>query len=108
VDNWEWSEFRPGTLIVYEEQSKSLEMRIMDKANAYDVFKGSPEKKPLWLGTVTGLQRAIDQMNRIAARMPCDYFVCSAATHEVVASLQAEGSQPIRAAQCSTTEKRAS
>ena len=80
----------------------------MDKTNSYDVFKGIPEKKPLWLGTVTGLRRAIDLMNRTAARLPFDYFVCSAATHEVVASFQPEGSQPIRAAQFSATEKRAS
>ena len=62
----------------------------MDKAIAYDVFKNAPQKPALWLGTVNGLQRAIDQMKRMAARLPGDYFVSNAATHEVLASVHAE------------------
>jgi hypothetical protein len=60
----------------------------MDKPTVYDVFKGTPQKKSLWLGTVNGLGRAIDQMNRMFARLPGDYFVSDSATHEVLASVQ--------------------
>ena len=60
----------------------------MDKPTVYDVFKGTPQNKPLWLGTVNRLERAIDQMNRMFARLPGDYFVSNSATHEVLASVQ--------------------
>jgi hypothetical protein len=50
----------------------------------YDVFKGTPDKNPLWLGDINGLARATDLMNRMAARLPGDYFVSKAATTEVV------------------------
>lgn len=65
---------------------------------AYDVFKGRPENKPLWLGEVSGLQRAIDQMNRMAARLPGDYFVFNPLTNEVVAFVR-QNAVPLRSQQ---------
>jgi hypothetical protein len=59
----------------------------MDEPNIYDVFKQTPQKKALWLGSVNGLPRALDQMKRMAARLPGDYFISDAATHEVIASV---------------------
>jgi hypothetical protein len=54
----------------------------------FDVFKGSPKRDRLWLGNVEGLQRAIDLMNSMAGRLPGDYFMCNAATQELVALVQ--------------------
>jgi hypothetical protein len=45
----------------------------MDEAK-YDVFKGTPGTKPLWLGDVIGRQRAMDLVNRTASRLPGDYL----------------------------------
>jgi hypothetical protein len=52
----------------------------------YDVFKGVPKKNPLWLGSINGLERAMEQMNGMADRLPGDYFVSSATNAEVVAT----------------------
>ena len=51
---------------------------------SYDVFKG-PEGNALWLGSVTGLDRAVALMNRMAESSPGDYFVFSPVSQEVVA-----------------------
>jgi hypothetical protein len=56
--------------------------------DTFDVFKGVPKRSPLWLGNVGGLQKAIDLMNSMAKRLPGDYFVSDAATHEVLALVQ--------------------
>ena len=56
--------------------------------DTFDVFKGAPKRSPLWLGNVRGLQKAIDLMNGMARRLPGDYFVSDAATHEVLALAQ--------------------
>ena len=52
----------------------------------YEVFKGIPKKNPFWLGSVSGLERATELMNRMADRLPGDYFVSRAITAEVVAA----------------------
>ena len=77
----------------------------MEDNNTYDVFKGIPEKKPLWLGTVNRLERAIDQMDRMFARLPGDYFVSNSATHEVLASIQISDLGPVRVSQLPAIEK---
>jgi hypothetical protein len=56
----------------------------------YDVFKGTPKKNPLWLGSVKGWERAVELTNRMAARLPGDYFVSSAVTREVVMVVKQE------------------
>ena len=63
----------------------------MDKTT-YDVFKGIPgtTKNPVWLGAIAGLNRATEHMNRMAERMPGDYFVSDSRTGEVVASVEWE------------------
>lgn len=64
----------------------------------FDVFKGRPGKNPLWLGRVNGLPRATELMNKMAARLPDEYFVSSASSKEIVVSvnkpkMQAPGPQ---------------
>ena len=59
----------------------------MDEPNSYDVFKQNPQKEALWLGSVNWLQRVLDQMKRMSTRLPGDYFISDAATHEVIASV---------------------
>jgi hypothetical protein len=61
----------------------------------YDVFKGTPKKNPLWLGSVNGLDRATELMKRMAARLPGDYFVSSGITTEVVAVSKQENEQTL-------------
>ena len=54
----------------------------------YDVFRGRPNLNGFWLGSLTGSDRAIEQMNRIAAITPGDYFVANSATGDVLASIE--------------------
>ncbi len=61
----------------------------MNDNRTYEVFKGNPQKKPLWLGSVKGRTRAVDLMNRMAARLPDDYFVLDTITQELVDELHA-------------------
>jgi hypothetical protein len=59
----------------------------MDEPHTYELFKRTPQEQPRRLGSVNGLQRALDQMKRMSARLPGDYFISDAATHEVIASV---------------------
>ena len=70
----------------------------MDDNITYDVFKRNPQKKPFWLGSVKGWTRAVDLMNRMAARLPGDYFVWNPITQELVTEVRAEAPVPIHAA----------
>jgi hypothetical protein len=70
----------------------------VDDNSTYTVFKGSRQEKPLWLGTVKGRKRAIDLMNRMAARLPDDYFVCNTFTQELVTEVRTEVPVPIHGA----------
>jgi hypothetical protein len=65
--------------------------------NTYDVFKGNPQKKPLWLGSVHGRTRALNLMNWMAARLPGDYFVWNTVTHELVTKARPEGPVSVHA-----------
>ena len=69
----------------------------MEDNNTYDVFKGSPQKKPLWLGSVKGRTRAVDLMNGMAVRLPGDYFVWNTITQEIVTEVHVESPVPIHA-----------
>ena len=61
----------------------------------YDIFKGKSDKTRLWLeSSLTDLQRATEQMNRIAARAPDDYFIVDQATGKVVASIGRNADSP--------------
>jgi hypothetical protein len=74
----------------------------------YDVFKGLPDKNPLWLGAVPGLQRAIDQMKRMSARLPGDYFVFDPRENEVVATVHQHLAVPITSGSQHQSEEKAS
>ena len=67
----------------------------MDDNSSYDVFKRDPQKKPFLLGTVKGRKRAIDLTNRMAARLPGDYFVRDSFTQEIVTAVRGEAPIPI-------------
>jgi len=54
----------------------------------FDVVKGFAHDKPLCIGTVRGVEIAIELMYRMYAKIPGDYFVRQKATEEVVASIQ--------------------
>jgi hypothetical protein len=62
----------------------------------YEVFKGTPRKNPMWLGSAEGFQKAVDLMNRMAGREPADYFVFSPVLNEVVAGVQQSAASPVR------------
>jgi hypothetical protein len=55
----------------------------------YDVLKGTPEKS-MWLGSVRGLDRAIELMNRMAEIQPGNYFVRITSSNRIVASVPTE------------------
>lgn len=62
----------------------------------FGVFKGTPHMQPFQLGLVSDLKRATELMNRMAERIPGNYFVRHMITREVVASLRCadEGTPP--------------
>jgi len=49
----------------------------------YEILRGDPQKPPVRLGSLTGLERTIDLAHRLAARTPGDYFIFHATTHEL-------------------------
>jgi hypothetical protein len=55
----------------------------------YDVLKGTQENS-LWLGSVRGLGRAIELMNRMAEIQPGNYFIVSSLGKQVVAAIRTE------------------
>ena len=61
---------------------------ILSDVADFDVVKGLLHGKPLCIGTVRGVQRAIELMYRMYAKIPGDYFVRQKATGKVVASIQ--------------------
>jgi hypothetical protein len=83
---------------VFSEAMRLGEVNTVDDISTYDVFKGNHQKKPLWLGTVEGRTRAIDLMNRMAARLPGDYFVWNTITQQLVTEVHADAPVPIHAA----------
>lgn len=54
----------------------------------YGVFKGTPQMQPFQLGLVSDLERARDLMNRMAERIPGNYFVRHMVTRKVLASVR--------------------
>lgn len=50
----------------------------------YAIFKGKHSENPMWLGSMGGFDRAVEMMNRMAERLPGDYFVYSPANRSVV------------------------
>jgi hypothetical protein len=76
----------------------------VDDNNTYDIFKGNPQEKPFWLGTVNGRTRALDLMNWMAARLPGNYFVWNAITQDLITEVCAEPSVPIHAAHTAANE----
>jgi hypothetical protein len=52
----------------------------------FEIFSGSPEKEPLWLESVTGLEAASERMNDRAQHHPGPYFVFCVHTKQVLAS----------------------
>jgi len=53
----------------------------------YDLFSGAPEEDVLWLEAVDGLNNAIDRMTQRSRENPGRYFVYSAGSQAVVASI---------------------
>ena len=56
----------------------------------FGVFKGTPQMQPFQLGVVPDLKRATELMNRMAERIPGNYFVRHMITREVVLMLRCE------------------
>jgi hypothetical protein len=62
---------------------------------SYEVFRGTPSKSPVWIGSADSLKKAVDLMNRMAGMQPADYFVFHPARNEVVAGVQQSVTQPV-------------
>ena len=61
-------------------------LKQMD-SQAFDIFSGSPDRDPLWLETVAGLQKARAAMEDRAAKNPGPYFIFCTSTNSVVANV---------------------
>jgi hypothetical protein len=53
----------------------------------FDIFSGSPDKEPLWLGVSSGLDTAVERMEQRARTEPGRYFIHDAQNQAVVASI---------------------
>ncbi|MGH7936856.1 MAG: hypothetical protein ACREF8_07585, partial [Chthoniobacterales bacterium] len=56
----------------------------------FGVFKGTPQMQPFQLGVVSDLTRATELMNRMASRIPGNYFVRHMITREVLVTLRCD------------------
>jgi hypothetical protein len=54
----------------------------------YEIFRSDQQKPLVRLGSLTGLERAIDLAHRLAARTPGDYFVSHATTHQLASTVK--------------------
>jgi hypothetical protein len=57
------------------------------KVPRYHIFSGLRDKNAMWLEYVDGLGNAYERMKELARQNPGPYFVFSAETHEVLASI---------------------
>ena len=57
----------------------------------FDIFKKLPDGHPLWVKAVDGLEEARDQLARLAANSPGEYFIYSVRNGCVVQGKMAAG-----------------
>ena len=57
----------------------------------FDIFKKLPDGHPLWVKAVDGLEEAKNQLARLAAISPGEYFIYSAHKGGVVQGTMAAG-----------------
>jgi hypothetical protein len=53
----------------------------------FDIFSGSPDSEPLWLGVSSGLETAVERMEQRARTEPGRYFVYDSHNQAVIASI---------------------
>lgn len=58
------------------------------KQPEFGIFYGTSDKNGIWLETVQGLSSARERMGVIAATIPGQYFVFSAASHAILARIE--------------------
>jgi hypothetical protein len=61
----------------------SLSMKIP----SYEIFSGAFDKNAVWIKTVRGLGNAYEQMTKLAAQSPGEYFIFSAKTRRICGSI---------------------
>ena len=61
----------------------------------YDLFQGIWGEQPIWLGTVSSLEKAIVCMNSIALKAPGDYFIFDIHRSRIAASVHGVPPAPI-------------
>jgi hypothetical protein len=57
----------------------------------FDIFKKLPDGHPLWVRAVVGLEEAKNQLARLAASSPGEYFIYSARNGRIVQGRMAAG-----------------
>lgn len=50
----------------------------------YDIFSGMPEKGPIWIETIHGLENAKTRLTKLNQLTPGDYFVFDSYAAEIV------------------------
>jgi hypothetical protein len=55
----------------------------------YDIFSGTENKNPLWIGCVTGYEAARARVQALSAEKPDSYFVFCTITNRVVYAITA-------------------
>jgi hypothetical protein len=57
----------------------------------FDIFKKLPDGHPLWVQAVDGLEEAKNQLARLAASCPGDYFIYCSQNGRIVQGRMASG-----------------
>lgn len=83
----ELSTLNPGQYVVHNPTVGRFIRPAEIDVDVFDIFRGSPKTGSTWLGSIGGIDRAIDLMNRCASRILGDYFVFNRASCEIVASV---------------------
>jgi len=57
----------------------------------FDIFRKLPDGHPLWVKAVDGLEEAKNQLARLAASSPGEYFIYSARNGRIIQGRMAAG-----------------
>jgi|SRR5215469_621710 len=79
--------FMPNQDISEQQAKLSIRSGFHIDNTPYEIFRGDTQKPLVRLGSLTGLERAIDLARRLAARSPSDYFIFHATTHELASTV---------------------
>ena len=66
-------------------------MNGMDKEYEYDLFEKLPDGKVLWRMVVTGRDKSLEALRRLAEKSNSEFFAMYVPTKEIIATVKSTG-----------------